>query len=141
MDKRHNGDEEADYNDEEENELFKVEYKNAEIEQQSVKEDAAEDDDEVMTVPPDGGWGWVVVVASFLIFMITEGIIYGFGIFFQEMINDLKCSRSQISMIAALKTSSICFSGNKAKLIYCLLTKIVIAYKLSTPLLRALTEP
>ena len=30
--------------------------------------------------PPDGGWGWVIVAASFLCNMVLDGIGYSFGI-------------------------------------------------------------
>lgn len=29
---------------------------------------------------PDGGWGWVVVVSSFMIHFVLDGICYAFGI-------------------------------------------------------------
>lgn len=32
--------------------------------------------------PPDGGWGWVVVFASFMCNMIVDGIAYTFGVSF-----------------------------------------------------------
>lgn len=31
--------------------------------------------------PPDGGWGWAVVFASFMIHIIADGITYSFGVF------------------------------------------------------------
>jgi hypothetical protein len=49
-------------------------------------------DDEVMSFcevhdippPPDGGYGWVIVFASFLCNMIVDGIAYTFGVFLTE---------------------------------------------------------
>lgn len=31
-------------------------------------------------VPPDGGWGWVVVVASFVCNVLVDGIVYSCGL-------------------------------------------------------------
>jgi hypothetical protein len=31
-------------------------------------------------VAPDGGWGWIVVLASFFISVIVDGICYTFGV-------------------------------------------------------------
>jgi len=28
---------------------------------------------------PDGGWGWVILISSFLISFILDGIMYSFG--------------------------------------------------------------
>lgn len=33
----------------------------------------------------DGGWGWIVVLGSFLAFFIADGWAYSFGIFFIEL--------------------------------------------------------
>ncbi|RZB40360.1 monocarboxylate transporter 3, partial [Asbolus verrucosus] len=41
--------------------------------------------DSAITVPPDGGWGWVVVMAAFLCNFIADGSIYTFGIFLQDI--------------------------------------------------------
>ncbi|XP_015510230.1 monocarboxylate transporter 9 isoform X2 [Neodiprion pinetum] len=37
--------------------------------------------------PPDGGYGWVVVFASFMCNMIVDGIAYTFGVFLNEFVN------------------------------------------------------
>lgn len=37
--------------------------------------------------PPDGGYGWVIVFASFMCNMIVDGIAYTFGIFLEEFVN------------------------------------------------------
>ncbi|XP_050497634.1 monocarboxylate transporter 3 isoform X2 [Diabrotica virgifera virgifera] len=36
--------------------------------------------------PPDGGYGWVVVFASFMCNMIVDGIAYTFGIFLSDIV-------------------------------------------------------
>lgn len=35
---------------------------------------------------PDGGWGWWVVFGSFMIHVITDGITYSFGVFYDEFL-------------------------------------------------------
>lgn len=34
--------------------------------------------------PPDGGWGWVILVASFILNFIVDGTAYCFGVFLME---------------------------------------------------------
>uniref|UniRef100_A0A1B6C6S6 Major facilitator superfamily (MFS) profile domain-containing protein n=1 Tax=Clastoptera arizonana TaxID=38151 RepID=A0A1B6C6S6_9HEMI len=36
--------------------------------------------------PPDGGYGWVIVFASFMCNMIVDGIAYTFGVFLEEFV-------------------------------------------------------
>ncbi|XP_004930921.1 monocarboxylate transporter 12 [Bombyx mandarina] len=36
--------------------------------------------------PPDGGWGWMVVFASFMIHIVTDGMTYSFGVFYTEFL-------------------------------------------------------
>ncbi|KAI8779594.1 uncharacterized protein LOC106064073 [Biomphalaria glabrata] len=45
-------------------------------------EDDDDDDDEYYPnqSPPDGGWGWLVVIASFICNMIVDGVCFSFGI-------------------------------------------------------------
>lgn len=39
----------------------------------------------LVVIPPDGGWGWVVLAASFLINFIMDGTIYSLGLFLEEI--------------------------------------------------------
>ena len=43
-------------------------------------------------VVPDGGFGWVVVAASFLTNMIADGVTFSFGIMFEEFQQEFSSS-------------------------------------------------
>ena len=44
-----------------------------------------EEEEEDPYAPPDGGWGWVVMIASFTCNLVLDGIGYVFGVFLQPM--------------------------------------------------------
>jgi len=48
-------------------------------------------------VPPDGGWGWVVVAASFFCLCVLDGISYTFGMFLSPLMEDMECGRGGVS--------------------------------------------
>ena len=52
--------------------------------------------------PPDGGWGWVVVLASFLTFVVVDGISYSFGILYVELLDYFNATKSETSWIGSL---------------------------------------
>lgn len=66
----------------------------------------------LVVIPPDGGWGWVVVLAAFTSYFMAEGVICSFGIFMSEMSAAFNCNVSQVSLIGAIMTGSFCLSGN-----------------------------
>nr|CAH8873566.1 unnamed protein product [Trichobilharzia regenti] len=51
--------------------------------------------------PPDGGWGWVVVVAAFFVHMITDGVIVSFGVLIESLIEEFQDSLSATSWIGS----------------------------------------
>lgn len=67
--------------------------------------------DAYVTIPPDGGWGWMVVVGAFFCFLLVDGMMYSFGIFLTEMADDLGVTKSEVSVTAAISTGVFCFSG------------------------------
>ncbi|KAL3848224.1 hypothetical protein ACJMK2_019097 [Sinanodonta woodiana] len=56
----------------------------------------------LMPVPPDGGWGWMVVFASFIIHIIADGIVYSFGIFYIEFLHYFKGSKGETAWVGSL---------------------------------------
>ena len=62
-------------------------------------------------VPPDGGWGWVVVMSSFLIHVIADGVAYSFGIFYIEFLHVFGESRGATGWVGSLMVGTTWTSG------------------------------
>ncbi|XP_037133752.1 monocarboxylate transporter 7-like [Syngnathus acus] len=65
----------------------------------------------VYTKPPDGGWGWVVAVAFFLVELFTYGTIKSFGIFLQVLMEEFGESNSRVSWIVSICVFVMTFNG------------------------------
>jgi MFS family permease len=52
--------------------------------------------------PPDGGWGWVIVAASFAAHAIADGCICSFGVLFVELLDVFGESRATTAWIGSL---------------------------------------
>jgi hypothetical protein len=53
-------------------------------------------------VPPDGGWGWVIVGASFFCNLVVDGIIFAFGMFLRDIAGTFGESKAKVSIIGSL---------------------------------------
>ncbi|XP_036428746.1 monocarboxylate transporter 7 [Colossoma macropomum] len=51
---------------------------------------------------PDGGWGWIVAVAFFLVEVFTYGVIKSFGIFLKDLMCEFNESNSRVSWIISI---------------------------------------
>ncbi|KAF4106620.1 monocarboxylate transporter 7 [Onychostoma macrolepis] len=51
---------------------------------------------------PDGGWGWIVAVAFFLVEVFTYGVIKSFGIFLKDLMSDFGESNSRVSWVISI---------------------------------------
>ncbi|CAF1393643.1 unnamed protein product [Adineta steineri] len=63
-----------------------------------------EDDEEYdyITTPPDGGYGWVVLIACFMINLIVDGFLYAFGAFSKDLKRVYNCQEWATSLIISL---------------------------------------
>ncbi|XP_034262354.2 monocarboxylate transporter 13-like [Pantherophis guttatus] len=56
----------------------------------------------VVPAPPDGGWGWVVVLAAFLQSALVFGILRSFGVFFVKFVAHFQELSGRISWITSI---------------------------------------
>ncbi|CAL8118738.1 unnamed protein product [Orchesella dallaii] len=61
--------------------------------------------------PPDGGWGWWVVAASFLIHVVADGVAYTFGLFFVYISKEFQETKSATSWITSIMAGMTYGSG------------------------------
>uniref|UniRef100_A0A182QCE3 Major facilitator superfamily (MFS) profile domain-containing protein n=1 Tax=Anopheles farauti TaxID=69004 RepID=A0A182QCE3_9DIPT len=64
-------------------------------------EDGTTEDDYEL-VPPDGGWGWLVLLGSMLVNILVPGTIKSFGVLFVEFLEAFQASPSSAAWIPAL---------------------------------------
>jgi MFS family permease len=53
-------------------------------------------------LPPDGGYGWVVVAASFVVHLLVLGNIYSFGVLFPVYIDVFKSSQGAVAWVGSI---------------------------------------
>ena len=75
---------------------------------------ASEEEEEVaVVVPPDGGWGWVVMIASFFCNVIVDGIIFSFGLVVTNLADSFEVSVASASWVASLLAAFYMFVGTR----------------------------
>ncbi|VDK68092.1 unnamed protein product [Onchocerca ochengi] len=62
-------------------------------------------------VAPDGGYGWVIVLASFLIHFICDGISFSFGIMFTEIQEYYNVTKTMSGIVGSIFLSIPLLSG------------------------------
>jgi len=66
---------------------------------------------DAVPVPPDGGWGWVVVLASFTCNLILDGIAYTFGVLLNPLVKDFHSDSATVSWVGSLLCGTYMLSG------------------------------
>lgn len=61
--------------------------------------------------PPDGGWGWVVVFASFMVNLIADGITFSFGVIYVELLKYFGEGKAKTAWIGSLFMAMPLLSG------------------------------
>lgn len=52
--------------------------------------------------PPDGGWGWFVVLGAFTVSLFCDGFSYCFGVLYSELLLHFGETRSKTSMVGSI---------------------------------------
>ncbi|VVD00897.1 unnamed protein product [Leptidea sinapis] len=77
----------------------------------STQVEASSEGSESLSPPPDGGWGWMVVLASFLIHIVTDGMTYSFGVFYSEFLNYFNEGKGKTAWIMSILVGVTLSSG------------------------------
>ncbi|CAG9787870.1 unnamed protein product [Diatraea saccharalis] len=64
-----------------------------------------------LVVPPDGGWGWVVVFASFMCNFFVDGIIFSGGMLKDGIKKDFKISEGEVATVNSLLAGFYLLAG------------------------------
>ncbi|XP_070563215.1 monocarboxylate transporter 13-like [Ptychodera flava] len=57
---------------------------------------------DTQSVPPDGGYGWVIVIAGFISFTLLNGTLYSFGVLFVALLRAFEGSKADTALIGAV---------------------------------------
>ncbi|XKL66689.1 hypothetical protein PGB90_010109 [Kerria lacca] len=60
---------------------------------------------------PDGGWGWVIVFASFMVNLIADGVTFSFGVIYLEFVKYFGEGKSKTAWIGSLFLAIPLLSG------------------------------
>lgn len=67
--------------------------------------------EEGVRTPPDGGWGWVVVAASFMCNMTLDGIAYSYGILLSALMEHFGEGKGLMSLVGSILAGVIMLVG------------------------------
>jgi len=76
-----------------------------------ITPDGESDDGTPVEQHPEGGWGWVVVFASFLCNLVLDGISYSFGMFLTPLVTDLHASSVSVATVGSLQAATYLLLG------------------------------
>ena len=84
---------------------------NGKVATRNHQEESKEEDFEYVIVPPDGGWGWFIVAASFMGLFFSDGIVYSFGLIQRELELVFHERSEKVAWIFSIQTGVSLLSG------------------------------
>lgn len=66
---------------------------------------------EYVVIPPDGGYGWIITGASLLVLLISDGILFSFGLILSELKNVLDEPAAKVAWIFSIQNGTSLISG------------------------------
>uniref|UniRef100_A0A3B5LPI1 Major facilitator superfamily (MFS) profile domain-containing protein n=1 Tax=Xiphophorus couchianus TaxID=32473 RepID=A0A3B5LPI1_9TELE len=66
---------------------------------------------------PDGGWGWAVAVAFFMVEVNTYGVLKTLGVFLQDLMDEFQESNSRVSWVISISAFIFAFTAPLASLL------------------------
>ncbi|XP_067633178.1 uncharacterized protein Targ [Eurosta solidaginis] len=64
-----------------------------------------------MIIPPDGGYGWIIVLISFLCQVIVDGIVFSIGILLPYMAEDFGETQTTVVLVASVQVGCYFLAG------------------------------
>lgn len=91
-------------------------------------------DEVLLPLPPDGGWGWVIVVASFVCCAVIDGLCSVFGVLLPDLVVYFEESSSKVSLAGSVLAGGFLLSGMfySLTLLLLLLEMSIILYCMKT---------
>lgn len=59
----------------------------------------------------DGGWGWIIVMSTFMINFVADGILFSSGLVLSELVKTTGQPAGKIAWIFSMTDALILFSG------------------------------
>lgn len=81
------------------------------LEQDDYLDSIAQEEELKKPKIPDGGWGWMVVLASLVISMVADGVSFSFGLLYIEFLHEFGASKSKTAWIGSLFMAVPLLSG------------------------------
>ncbi|XP_050589766.1 monocarboxylate transporter 12-B isoform X3 [Bombus affinis] len=85
--------------------------RNEELQLEDVQDNNNESIEVEMVVPPDGGWGWMIVAASFMCNLFVDGIIFSFGVFLNDISEAFAVSKARVALVGSLQSGFYLMAG------------------------------
>ncbi|CAK9813728.1 Monocarboxylate transporter 12 [Anthophora quadrimaculata] len=86
-------------------------YRNDELQLEDIQDNNNESIEVEMVVPPDGGWGWMIVAASFMCNLFVDGIIFSFGVFLNDISAAFAVSKARVALVGSLQSGFYLMAG------------------------------